>query len=118
MFVARSLAYLIRIEGRQVLIFGSMNFMEREVEGLRPDAALIGAMPERREIHDYTSRLLRAIGYPRRVLPTHWDRFNVTYDVSQAPALERVQSFVSEVKAASPNTKVRIPEYFEAIEIQ
>jgi len=112
-----TLAYLIRIGGRQILVFGSMNFIEREVEGLRPDVALIGAMPERREIHEYTSRLLRAIGYPRMVLPTHWDRFNVTYDVSQAPAIERLQSFIAEVKAASPKTDVRIPKYFEAIEI-
>jgi hypothetical protein len=41
----------------------------------------------------------------------------VTYDVSQAPALERLQSFIAEVKAASPKTDVRIPKYFEAIEI-
>jgi len=52
---------LIRVGGRQILAFGSMNYIEREVEGLRPDVALIGAMPERREIHDYTSRLLKAI---------------------------------------------------------
>jgi L-ascorbate metabolism protein UlaG (beta-lactamase superfamily) len=113
-----TLAYLIRIGGRQVLAFGSMNYIEREVDGLRPDVALIGAMPERREIHEYTSRLLRAIGYPRMVLPTHWDRFNVTYDISQAPALERLQSFVAEVKAASPRTVVRIPRYFEPVEIR
>jgi len=112
-----TLAYLIRIGGRQILAFGSMNFIEREIEGLRPDVALIGAMPERREIHDYTSRLLRAIGYPRMVLPTHWDRFNVTYDVSQAPAIERLQSFIAEVKAASPKTIVTVPRYFEPIAI-
>ncbi|MGE5833748.1 MAG: hypothetical protein ACM4AI_04670 [Acidobacteriota bacterium] len=52
------------------------------------------------------------------VLPTHCDRFNVTCDVSQAPALERLQSFVAEVKAASPRTLVRIPRYFEPIEIR
>jgi L-ascorbate metabolism protein UlaG (beta-lactamase superfamily) len=113
-----TLAYLIRIGGRQILAFGSMNFIEREVEGLRPDVALVGAMPERREIHDYTRRLLRAIGFPRMVLPTHWDRFNVTYDVSQAPAIERVQSFLDEVKAASPKTTVTVPRYFEPIVVQ
>src|SRR5262245_63440660 len=32
-----TLAYLIRIGGRQILVFGSMNYIEREVEGLRPD---------------------------------------------------------------------------------
>ncbi len=113
-----TLAYLIRIGGRQILAFGSMNYIEREVEGLRPDVALVGAMPERREIHDYTSRLLRALGYPPMVLPTHWDRFNVTYDVSQAPAIERLQSFIAEVKSASPKTVVTIPRYFEPVEIR
>jgi len=112
-----TLAYLVRIGGRQILVFGSMNYVEREVEGLRPDVALVGAMPERREIHEYTSRLLRAIGYPPLVLPTHWDRFNVTYDVSQDPAIERLQSFIAEMKVASPNTEVRIPKYFEEIEV-
>jgi len=113
-----TLAYLIRVGGKQLLAFGSMNFIEREVDGLRPDVALIGAMPERREIHDYTSRLLRAIGYPRLVLPTHWDRFNVTYEVSQAPAIERLQSFIAEVKAASPTTTIIVPEYFKPIEVR
>ena len=113
-----TLAYLIRLGGKQLLVFGSMNYIEREVEGLRPDVALVGAMPERREIHDYTGRLLKAIGYPRMVLPTHWDRFNVSYDVSQAPAIERLQSFLADVKAASPRSVVTVPKYFEAIEVR
>ena len=74
-----TLACLIRMGGQQVLVFGSMNYIEREVDGLRPDAALIGAMPERQEIYHYTERLLHALGYPRVVLPTHWDRFNVPF---------------------------------------
>jgi L-ascorbate metabolism protein UlaG (beta-lactamase superfamily) len=112
-----TLAYLIRIGGRQVLVFGSMNYIEREVQGLKPDVALIGAMPERHEIYDYTGRLLRALGYPRLTLPTHWDRFNVTYDVSQESAILRLQSFVAEVTMASPATKVIVRKYFEPIRI-
>lgn len=112
-----TLAYLIRLGGRQVLVFGSMNYIEREIDGLRPDAALIGAMPERREIYDYMARLLRLLGNPRLVLPTHWDRFNVPYDVSQQPAIKRLQSFIAEVKAASPVTKVLVPEYFRPIQV-
>jgi L-ascorbate metabolism protein UlaG (beta-lactamase superfamily) len=112
-----TLAYLIRIGGRQILAFGSMNYIEREVDGLRPDVALIGAMPERREIFEYTPRLMKALGYPPLVLPTHWDRFNVTYDVSQEPAIQRLQSFLAEVKASSPKTKVVVPKYFEPIAI-
>jgi hypothetical protein len=92
-----------------------MNYIEREIAGLRPDVALIGAMPERENIDDYTPRLLRALGNPPLVLPTHWDRFNVPYTVSQQPAIARLQSFVGEVKSASPGTRVIVPEYFKPI---
>jgi L-ascorbate metabolism protein UlaG (beta-lactamase superfamily) len=112
-----TLAYLIRLGGRQILAFGSMNYIEREIEGLRPDVALIGAMPERREIYQYTARLLRALGNPRTVLPTHWDRFNVTYDVAQDAAIQRLQTFIAEVKAASPDTKVIVPKHLEPVAI-
>ena len=113
-----TLAYLVRIGGRQILAFGSMNFIEREVDGLRPDAALIGAMPERREIYEYTARLLKLLGYPHMVLPTHRDRFNVTYDVSQQPAIKRLESFIAEVKTVSPKTQVVVPSYFHPIPIE
>jgi L-ascorbate metabolism protein UlaG (beta-lactamase superfamily) len=112
-----TLAYLVRIGGRQVLAFGSMNYIEREVEGLRPDVVLVGAMPERRAIHDYTARLLRAVGYPRVVLPTHWDQFNVPYGASQDAALRRLEPFVAEVKAASPTSRVIVPKHFEPVPI-
>jgi L-ascorbate metabolism protein UlaG (beta-lactamase superfamily) len=110
-----TLAYLISIAGHQIILFGSMNYIERELEHLRPDIALIGAMPERNNIDNYTSRLMRALGNPAVVLPTHWDRFNVPHTVSQAPAVERLQSFIAEIKAASPQTKVIVPEYFKPV---
>lgn len=110
-----TLAYLVRIGGHQIILFGSMNYIEREVDGLRPDVALIGAMPERQKIYHYTERLLRALGYPPVVMPTHWDRFNVPYDVSQQPAINRLQSFVAEVQAVSPHTRVIVPKYFDPI---
>jgi len=113
-----TLAYLIRLGGREILAFGSMNYIEREIVGLRPDVALIGAMPERREIYQYTARLLRALGNPRMVLPTHWDRFNVTYDVPQDAAVQRLQTFIAEVKGASPTTEVVVPKYFEPVAIR
>ncbi len=112
-----TLAYLIRIAGHQIIVFGSMNYIERELEGLRPDVALIGAMPERHKIYRYTERLLHALGYPPLVMPTHWDRFNVGYDVSQQPAIDRVQSFIAEVKAVSPHTEVKVPEYFVPVAV-
>jgi hypothetical protein len=52
-----------------------MNYIEREVAGLEPDVALIGAGASRKEIYDYSGRLMRDLNYPALVLPTHWDNF-------------------------------------------
>jgi L-ascorbate metabolism protein UlaG (beta-lactamase superfamily) len=112
-----TLAYLIRIGNHQILLFGSMNYVEGELKGLRPDVAMIGAMPERQYIYDYTARLMKVLGNPPLVLPTHWDRFNVPYSVSQQPARDRLKSFLSEVKSASPKTRVIVPVYFEPISL-
>lgn len=112
-----TMAYLIRIDGHQIVAFGSMNYVEREVDGLRPDIALVGAMPERHKIYRYTERLLHALGDPPLVMPTHWDRFNVPYGISQQPAIDRLQSFIEEVKAVSPHTEVMVPKYFVPIAV-
>jgi hypothetical protein len=37
--------------------------------------------------------------------------------VSQQPAIDRLQSFLDEVKEASPKTKVIVPKYFDPITI-
>lgn len=113
-----TLAYLLEIGGHRILDFGSMNYIESELTGLRPDVALIGAMPERNNIAEYTVRIMRVLGNPPLVIATHWDRFNVTYSVSQEPARQRAQSFVDEVKAASPKTRVMVPEYFKPIVLE
>ena len=62
-----------------------------------------------------TVRLLRALGSPRMVLPTHWDRFNVTDAVAQDAAVRRLQIVLAEVKAASPDTKVVVPKDFAPV---
>jgi hypothetical protein len=41
----------------------------------------------------------------------------VTYHVPQDAALQRLQTFIAEVKAVSPDTKVIVPKYFEAVSI-
>jgi L-ascorbate metabolism protein UlaG (beta-lactamase superfamily) len=110
-----TLAYLFSIGGHRIVVFGSMNYIEAELNGLRPDVALIGAMPERNNVDNYTPRLMLALGNPPIVIPTHWDRFNVPYSVSQEPAVRRLKSFIEEVEAASPNTRVIVPDYFKPI---
>ena len=112
-----TLAYLIRLHGHQILAFGGMNYIEREIEGLTPDAVLVGAASSRKEIYDYTGRLMRDLHFPALVLPTHWDNFTAPYSASQQPAIDAVKSFVEEIAAASPNSKVVVPKYFEPISL-
>jgi L-ascorbate metabolism protein UlaG (beta-lactamase superfamily) len=110
-----TLAYLVRFHAHQILVFGGMNYIEREIEGLRPDVVLAGAGASRTEIFDYTGRLMRDLGFPPLVLPTHWDNFLVPYEVSQQDSVQALQSFVREVKAASSKTTVIVPKYFQTI---
>jgi L-ascorbate metabolism protein UlaG (beta-lactamase superfamily) len=110
-----TLAYLIRIGSHEILAFGGMNYIERELEGLRPDVVLVGANASRRENYDYCGRLMRVLGYPALVLPTHWDNFRLPYGASQRVALEALQGFLGEITTASPRTRVVVPEYFQAI---
>jgi len=110
-----TLAYLIRFHSNQILAFGGMNYIERELAGLEPNVVLVGAGASRKEIYDYSGRLMRTLSYPALVLPTHWDNFLAPYSTSQQPALDALQSFVQEITAASPKTRVIVPKYFEAI---
>lgn len=61
---------------------------------------------------------MRDLHFPVLVLPTHWDNFVAPYSASQQPAIDALQSFVQEVKAASPKTKVVVPNYFEPIVLE
>ncbi len=110
-----NLAYILRMAGHEVLIMGSMNYIEREMTGLRPDIALVGANDQRREIYDFTGRLLRALGSPAIVIPTHADSYG---DPTPSPAaIASNKRFVSEVAAASPKSRVISPKWFEPIVI-
>jgi L-ascorbate metabolism protein UlaG (beta-lactamase superfamily) len=111
----QSVAYLLRLAGHEVLAMGSMNYIEREMEGLRPDIALVGANNERLEIYDYTRRLMRALGDPLVVMPTHWDGYG--YAPLRDQSLAAAHQFADEVTAASPKTRVIIPQYFEPIRV-
>ena len=110
-----TLAFLIRFHGHQILAFGGMNYIEREIVGLEPDVVLVGAAASRKEIHDYSGRLMRALHFPALVLPTHWDNFTAPFEASQQPSIDALQSFLEEIKAASPKTRVVTLKYFEAI---
>lgn len=107
-----SIAFLIRFKGYQIITSGSMNYIENELKGLKPDIAIVGANLSRKEIYDYSGRLMRALGYPKIVLPTHWDDFTVPFEYPQTDKLEQLKSFIEEIKKASPKTEVLQPKYF------
>lgn len=101
--------YLLRMAGHKIFIMGSMNYVERNIDGLRPDIAIIGAGSSRKEIYEYAGRLMHALGDPPIVLPTHWDDYGIK---PRAEALKGVDTFTKEIHASSPHTKVIVPNYF------
>jgi L-ascorbate metabolism protein UlaG (beta-lactamase superfamily) len=107
-----TLAYLIRLSRQQILAFGAMNYIEREIAGLDPDVLIVGAGASRKEIYNYSGRLMRTLNFPKLVLPTHWDNFLLPFTASQLRELDALQLFVREIEAVSPHTRVVIPEYF------
>lgn len=111
-----NLAYLLRIAGHEILIMGSMNYIEREMQGLRPDIALVGANSQRLEIYDFTGRLLRALGNPALVIPTHADAYGDPKP--SAAALADRARFQQEVAAASPSSRYLFPKWFEPIVVE
>jgi L-ascorbate metabolism protein UlaG (beta-lactamase superfamily) len=70
-----TLAYQVTVDERfRILVLSTANFVERELEGLRPDLVLVPVGGG--SLHDYVGRLMRALNHPRWVLPTHWDDFD------------------------------------------
>jgi L-ascorbate metabolism protein UlaG (beta-lactamase superfamily) len=107
-------AYLVRIAGHEILVLSTANYIERELEGLRPDIAIV-AVGLREHIHDYTCKLMRAIGYPARVYANHFDDWQGP--PVDAPISEDLEAFVDEVHRCSPATEVVIPKHFDAMRI-
>ena len=114
-----SYMFLIRFQNKSVLTMGSMNYIEKEIEGLRPDILLAGVNYSRLEIYNYTKRLMTATGFPKLVIPVHWDNFRIPYGFSQESGIElKVKPFIQEVKDASPESEVLIPVHLETISIK
>jgi len=103
-------AYLVRLAGRQVLVLDTANFIERELTGLLPDIAIV-APGLREHVHDYTCRLLHAIGDPPVVIATHFDDWHgAPVDAPPSPDLV---AFGDEIRRCSPRTRLIIPRHFE-----
>jgi L-ascorbate metabolism protein UlaG (beta-lactamase superfamily) len=106
--------YLVRVGGHEILVSSTANFIERELEGLHPDVAII-APGLRQEIHDYTCRLMHVLGDPPVVYATHFDNWRGP-PVDEPPDAD-TQAFVEEVRACAPATRVAIPRHFERMQL-
>ncbi len=109
-----SLMFLARFDSHSVLTMGSMNFIERELEGLDPDILLAGVNGSRLGLYNYDERLVRVTGNPPVIIPTHWDNFSLPYSFSQQTNVEeKLIPFRDTVSGISPDSRVVIPVHLE-----
>lgn len=114
-----SLMFLARFAKHSVLTMGSMNFVERELVGQKPDILLAGVNRSQQGLYKYNERLLAVTNYPKIIIPTHWDNFRLPYGFSQQSGVDqKLIPFREDVKRLSPDSKVLIPIHLGTITIE
>ena len=109
-----SLMFLARFDSHTVMTMGSMNFIERELEGIRPDILLAGINGSRLGLYKYDERLLKVTGAPPVVIPTHWDNFTWPYDFSQQSNVdEKLVPFRETAARFAPDSRVIFPVHLK-----
>ncbi|MDI6100357.1 MBL fold metallo-hydrolase [Actinoplanes sp. NEAU-A12] len=104
-----TLSYLVTVPGRlSVLFHGAGNFIEREYQGLRPDVVIVNPSATT-PTHDYLPRLLRVLGYPRHVVPAHFDAFDTPLGERGDRAATTYATFKAAVEQIGHG--MRVPEY-------
>jgi L-ascorbate metabolism protein UlaG (beta-lactamase superfamily) len=114
-----TLAYAIDVGGRSLFLLDTANFDDAALRslhpGLHPDVAVI-ATALREKITDYTCRLMRLLGDPPVVFPTHFDAHWEPLTAKETRLTDEQRAdlaeFVQEVHACSPGTRVVVPEAF------
>ena len=97
---------------------GSMNFVERELLGIHPDILLAGVNQSQLGLYKYNERLIKVTGYPKTIIPTHWDNFRLPYGISQESSIElKLLPFKEDVEKLSPKSNVSIVRHLETIKI-
>jgi L-ascorbate metabolism protein UlaG (beta-lactamase superfamily) len=113
-----TLQYLVGVDGHTILFIGTANFIESELQGLRPDVAVI-ATRGREKVPDYSCRLMRALGRPRLVLTNHfdahWEPLGPTQMSIDADDRADLAAFADEIHACAPETKVVVPTHLQSM---
>ena len=114
-----SLMFLARFDSHTVMTMGSMNFVERELEGIRPDILLAGINGSRLGLYKYDERLLSVTGGPPVIIPTHWDNFTWPYDFSQQDNVDKkLVPFRETAAKFAPNSRVIFPVHLEPFVVE
>ena len=113
-----SLMFLARFKNKKILTMGSMNFIERELDGIKSDILLAGVNQSQLGLYNYNERLINVTGYPKIIIPTHWDNFRLPYNFSQEDNIElKLIPFKKDIELLSPNTDVMIIRHLEEVVI-
>jgi len=113
-----TLIYVLTIGGKySIFLMSSGNYIERAIAGLRPEVALIAPLFSN-NTHAFTPRLVKALNYPKIVLPTHWDDFEAS--LSEPPKdlrgiygdVANLDLWVKEMKTVSPKSRIITTSYF------
>lgn len=114
-----SLMFLARFANHTVLTMASMNFVERELVGQKPDILLAGVNRSQLGLYNYNERLLAVTNYPKIIIPSHWDNFRLPYGFSQQSGVDqKLIPFKEDVKILSPETMVIIPKHLGTISLE
>ena len=113
-----SLMFLARFDSHKILTMGSMNFVERELYGIKPDILLAGVNQSQLGLYNYNQRLINVTNKPKYIIPTHWDNFRLPYSFSQQSSIDlKLIPFKKDVEMLSPNSQVVIVRHLEEINL-
>lgn len=113
-----SLMFLARFDSHKILTMGSMNFVERELYGIKPDILLAGVNQSQLGLYNYNQRLINVTNKPKYIIPTHWDNFRLPYSFSQESSIDlKLVPFKKDVEILSPNSQVLIVRHLEEINL-
>lgn len=109
-----TLAYRITVGDFSLINFGGSNFSEGDLAGVRAD--LVMMQPGGGTIHALVPRMLKTLGHPAYVLPTHWDDFDHPLD---EPAVDwgGLDALRDAVREASPRSRFVRLEHLESFTV-
>ncbi|MER7754434.1 MBL fold metallo-hydrolase [Kitasatospora sp. NPDC097643] len=115
-----TLAFQIRLgDGPSTLLTGASDFVERNLTGLRPDIAMISVESTAHATYRYVPRLLKALDFPRTVVPVHWDDFETPLtDPAVLGNKMDLDGLVAQVRELSPRTNLIRPEHLTPLRLR